>query len=112
MPPPPGLFSITTGWPRYLLATSANLRRCVSVVPPGGHGQTSVMGFAGNGCASALAASAASAMLANMAMARILLLGGDYSEQAAARITAPPPCLMSPAAISPPASPAPAPWAA
>src|ERR671932_30826 len=56
MPPPPGLFSITTGWPRYLAATSANLRRCVSVVPPGGHGQMSVIGFAGNDCARAAGA--------------------------------------------------------
>src|SRR5205823_924306 len=38
--------------------------------------------------------------------------GADYSEQGAARIIAPPPCLMSPAAILPPVSLAPAPWAA
>src|SRR6266571_5093581 len=47
MPPPPGRFSMTTGWPRYLEAISANRRSCVSVEPPAGQGQISAIGLDG-----------------------------------------------------------------
>ena len=77
--PAPGLFSMTTGWPRYLAAISANLCRCVSVVPPAGQGQIRVTGFAGKDCA---AAALASAMSATVTMARMLSSSaGDYSQR-------------------------------
>ena len=56
MPPPPGLFSTTMFCPTYFEATSANLRRCVSVEPPGGQGQTSVIVREGKACPRALPA--------------------------------------------------------
>ena len=37
MPPAPGLFSTTTGWPRILLALSARTRMVMSVGPGGDH---------------------------------------------------------------------------
>src|SRR6266705_5831188 len=53
VPPAPGLFSIRTGWPTYFVAISAKRRRWVSVDPPGGQGQISVIGRDGNSCAAA-----------------------------------------------------------
>src|SRR6188508_1088994 len=53
MPPPPGLFSITIGWPRWRDAISESLRRCVSVDPPAGHGTMSVTGREGYASAAA-----------------------------------------------------------
>src|SRR5262245_38308210 len=47
-----------TGWPRYFPVASASARIVVSVDPPGGQGQISVTGLAGNCCAAAPAASA------------------------------------------------------
>src|SRR5437016_5886561 len=48
VPPPPGLFSIRTGWPRYFAAISAKRRRWVSVEPPAGQGQIRLIGRDGN----------------------------------------------------------------
>src|SRR5207237_10936652 len=60
MPPPPGLLSTTTGWPRYFWAISANFRRCASVVPPAVQGQMRVTGMEGNACAAARSGAASS----------------------------------------------------
>src|SRR6266700_5918184 len=56
VPPPPGLFSIRTGWPRYFAAISAKRRRWVSVEPPAGQGQIRVIGRDGNSWAAAAGA--------------------------------------------------------
>src|SRR5258708_27328247 len=71
MPPAPGLFAITIGCPRCFEASSASLRRCVSVEPAAGHGTISVIGRLGKPWASApalanpnAASAAASASLA------------------------------------------------
>src|SRR5258708_3634621 len=53
MPLPPGRFSTTTVWPRCFEPSSAILRRWISVEPPGGQGQISVIGLAGKGWARA-----------------------------------------------------------
>src|SRR5580765_1776381 len=66
MPPPPGLFSITIGWPRWRDAISDNLRRCVSVEPPAGHGTISVIGRDGYCCASAGRATIAMAIASSV----------------------------------------------
>ena len=47
IPPKPGLFSTMIGCPRCFAASSASLRRCVSVDPPAGHGTISVIGRVG-----------------------------------------------------------------
>src|SRR5437660_9406008 len=113
MPPPPGLFSTSTGWPRYLCCHLGELAQ-VRV------GRAAGRPRADEGdrlrrkwlrrrrrCESGEHDARECSYCAHPPPP-----GGDYSEQGAARITAPPPCLMSPAAISPPVSPAPAPWAA
>ena len=46
-PPPPALFSTTTGWPRALLNGSAITRAMMSVVPPGANGTCSLIGLLG-----------------------------------------------------------------
>ena len=81
MPPPPGLLSTTTGWPRYFCATSANFRRWASVVPPAGQGQMSVIGLEGNACAAARSgAASSSAATASLPIEPMpLLLDDDYS---------------------------------
>src|SRR5437879_5375842 len=83
MPPPPGLLSTTTGWPRYFRAISANFRRCASVVPPAGQGQMRVIGLEGNACACAATRSGAASSTAATASLPIepmhLLLDDDYS---------------------------------
>jgi hypothetical protein len=64
VPPPPGLFSTTIGWPRCLLASSASSRWWRSVEPPAGHGTMSVIGRDGNACARAAPNGATSAAAA------------------------------------------------
>ena len=46
-PLPPGLLSITIGWPRCFAAASAMARIAMSVAPPGGQGMISVTGLDG-----------------------------------------------------------------
>src|SRR5467141_3213689 len=81
MPPPPGLLSTTTGWPRYFWAISANFRRCASVVPPAGQGQMRTIGLEGNACAAARSGAASStAATASLPIGPMdLLLDDDYS---------------------------------
>ncbi|MNT68797.1 hypothetical protein D3C72_2070570 [compost metagenome] len=43
----PGLFSITTVWPRRSPSLAANSRPMTSVEPPGGNGTTIVIGLDG-----------------------------------------------------------------
>src|SRR5207302_3205972 len=50
-PPAPARFSITSGWPRFILG--ASIRMIKSGGPPGGEGTTTRIGFAGQACASA-----------------------------------------------------------
>jgi hypothetical protein len=47
VPDAPGLFSITIGWPKCLLAASEIARITMSVEPPAGHGTTMLTGFVG-----------------------------------------------------------------
>ncbi len=44
MPPAPGLFSTTTGWPSRSLRLFAVKRAALSVTPPGANGTTQVIG--------------------------------------------------------------------
>src|SRR4051812_24617704 len=69
MPAAPGLFSTMMGWPKCFEASSASLRRCVSVDPPAGHGQMSVMARVGKSWAVAAAQARPSAASAAAAMA-------------------------------------------
>src|SRR3954468_5889106 len=57
VPPAPGLFSITSGWPRPLLMLSATVRPMMSVMLPAVKGTISRIGFVGQAdCAEAPAA--------------------------------------------------------
>src|SRR5690349_2272200 len=69
-PLPPGRFSTMTGWPSCLDASSAILRRCISVEPPAGQGQISVIARFGKFCA--LAAVDATASNAQAAIDAVL----------------------------------------
>ena len=40
LPPAPGLFSITTGWPSERAICSPSVRAMVSIAPAGGNGTT------------------------------------------------------------------------
>ena len=48
MPKAPGLFSITTGWPRIGRIWSPTMRMTMSVALPGPNGTTTLIGFVGN----------------------------------------------------------------
>src|SRR6185437_15913840 len=48
MPPGPGMFSITTCWPNFLLSRSARMRAVTSATPPGPKGSTILTGFSGH----------------------------------------------------------------
>src|SRR3954468_8056912 len=61
VPPAPPTFSTTTVWPSGARMRSAMMRAVVSVEPPGGNGDTSVIGFVGKPCAPASPAAANSA---------------------------------------------------
>src|SRR5258708_209988 len=67
LPPPPGRFSITTGWPRPPPHLPATARAEMSVEPAGGNGTISLMGLVGYDCA---AASVAQAKVARASAAR------------------------------------------
>jgi hypothetical protein len=54
VPPPPGLFSTTTVWPKYFFVDSAKTLRNISVAPPGDQGQMIVIGFVGKSAAIAV----------------------------------------------------------
>src|SRR6266702_1680008 len=116
VPPPPGLFSIRTGWPRYFAATSAKRRKWVSVEPPAGQGQIRLIGREGNSCAIAGSArnSPSTAMRASECMRRSSISrmaqacpkrAGTSTRRRCAgetrRIAAFPPCIM-PLAVSRP----------
>ncbi len=47
LPPAPGLFSTTTGWPQASVSFCATSRPVVSSGPPGGNGTTSFTARAG-----------------------------------------------------------------
>jgi hypothetical protein len=51
VPPPPGLFSTTTGWLRCLAAFSARTRIQVSVDPPAAQGTINVTALVGKSAA-------------------------------------------------------------
>src|SRR5258706_13782130 len=74
IPPTPGLFSTMMGCPKCLDASSASLRRCVSVEPPAGHGTMSVIGRVGKSCASAAGAIAPNTASAANAIAGMLFM--------------------------------------
>src|SRR5258706_14685874 len=74
IPPTPGLFSTMMGCPKCLDASSASLRRCVSVEPPAGHGTMSVIGRVGKSCASAAGAIAPNTASAAKAIAGVLFI--------------------------------------
>src|SRR5690349_15334826 len=59
LPAPPGLLSTMTCWPRLSLIFEATVRATISDEPPGANGMISLIGFVGNVCAAACAASAA-----------------------------------------------------
>src|SRR3954467_12800336 len=63
--PPPGLFSITTGWPSFSCSHCAVSRASTSVVPPGGYGTTQCTARFGY-CASTAGAAAKSASSASV----------------------------------------------
>ena len=48
LPPAPGLFSTTTGWPRAVESFWPMIRASVSVLPPGAKGTTYVIGLLGH----------------------------------------------------------------
>jgi hypothetical protein len=50
-PPPPGLFSTTTGWSHSLDKPSATMRAPVSLMPPGEDGTMMVTALVGKSCA-------------------------------------------------------------
>src|SRR6185437_7174438 len=47
MPPGPGIFSMTTPWPNFLLSRSAMMREVTSATPPAPNGSTILIGFSG-----------------------------------------------------------------
>src|SRR5258706_16436628 len=51
VPPPPPLFSTSTGWPSVSLIRLPTRRATMSVVPPGGNGTSTRTGLDGKGCA-------------------------------------------------------------
>ncbi len=53
VPPAPGRFSSTTGWPSCVLSFSETVRAMMSVELPGVKGTTTLIGFAGQACAHA-----------------------------------------------------------
>jgi hypothetical protein len=65
VPPPPGRFSISTGWPSCPDSFSATVRAMMSVALPGVNGTITRSGFAGQAWAHAphCAASSANAMV-------------------------------------------------
>src|SRR4051812_22349120 len=67
VPPAPGLFSITIGWPRCFSVALASARIPMSVKPPAGHGTISVTGRVGNCCACATPANNAKAEASKIA---------------------------------------------
>src|SRR6266581_3845779 len=58
LPPAPGTFSISIGWPSASPAPSATMRATTSEEPPGPKGTTNLSGLLGNVCACAIAAKA------------------------------------------------------
>ncbi len=50
---PPGLFSITTGWPHFCVSFSANSRPPMSAPAPGPNGTMNFTGRVGQFCACA-----------------------------------------------------------
>ena len=57
-PPAPGRLSTITGWPSAVDRRWAMKRPMTSAPPPGANGTMIVMGFAGQACAKAVAATA------------------------------------------------------
>src|SRR4051812_18842441 len=53
VPPPPPLFSMSSGWPSVSLIRWPTSRATMSVVPPGGNGTRTRTGLAGNAWAAA-----------------------------------------------------------
>src|SRR5882762_6451047 len=53
VPPAPGRFSITTGWPTCKETFSDTVRAMMSVPLPGVNGTMTLIGFAGQACAQA-----------------------------------------------------------
>src|SRR5688572_4434029 len=53
VPPAPGLFSTTTGWPSASDRPGATRRAVMSTFPPGAKGTMMRIGFAGKACAAA-----------------------------------------------------------
>src|SRR5258706_6846061 len=84
MPPAPGLFSTMMGCPRFFEASSASLRKCVSVEPPAGQGTTSVIGRAGKPWASAPAARPRQAAVSVVVQKRL----GTHPPRKCAKLTA------------------------
>src|SRR5688572_17833727 len=74
MPPAPGLFSITIGWPRCFDASSASLRRWVSVEPPAGQGTMRVIARVGKSWAAAGPATSPAASRAAAARALTVVM--------------------------------------
>src|SRR5262249_14459380 len=56
VPPAPGRFSITTGWPSFSCSDCATMRPMMSAPPPGPNGTTMRTGRCGQSCAAASAA--------------------------------------------------------
>src|SRR5690606_12028348 len=73
LPPAPGLFSTTIGWPRSLASDSPSVRAITSIAPPGGKGTIQVMGRSGYAAAAAEAANRP----AIAAAAQTVLMAGD-----------------------------------
>src|SRR5262249_34574018 len=63
MPPAPGLFSTTTGFPSLLCIDSARMRPMMSAPPPGPNETTMRIGCCGQSCAAAGPTAAASAAI-------------------------------------------------
>src|SRR5262245_62044081 len=70
VPPAPGRFSTTTGWPSAACSLSATGRAMVPVAEPGVNGTMMRIGLEGNDCAAAVAANA------RASAANIDLIGG------------------------------------
>ena len=85
---PPGLFSITTGWPHFCVSFSANSRPPMSAPAPGPNGTMNFTGRVGQLCACAggsvasgvpsrAMAAASKDFIEDMAFPRALLIGSN-----------------------------------
>ena len=96
LPPAPGLFSITTGWPQAWASLSPIARARMSVLPPGVNGTTMRTGFDGNASAgpAARAVGAAAARAIAVAAPTKARRPRDGGASFTLRISGPPQALL------------------